>query len=74
MFDCGQAAASYLAVKGNTSVTVPHLFLVDAQGIIRNDWAYDLLARDIFEGEGLFSEVQRVLSGDNREEEIAGKL
>jgi peroxiredoxin len=62
VFDCGQAAASYLAIKGNTSITVPHLFLVDPQGIIRNDWAYDLLTRDIFEGQGLFSEVERMLT------------
>ena len=53
VFDCGQAAASYLAVKGNTSVTVPHLFLVDAQGIIRNDWAYDLLGPRHFRGRGV---------------------
>jgi peroxiredoxin len=65
VFDCGQAAASYLAVKGNSSVTVPHLFLIDEKGIIRNDWAFDMLSRDIFEGEGLYTEIDRLLGAGN---------
>jgi hypothetical protein len=41
----------------------PHVFLIDARGTIRNDWSYSLITRDIFEGEGLMSEIDNLLSG-----------
>ena len=63
LFDCGQMAGSYLAVKGNASVAVPHIFIIDAQGMIRNDYGYDVLNRDIFEGNGLFGVLDRMLAG-----------
>ena len=63
LFDCGQMAGSYLAVNGNTSVTVPHIFIIDAQGTIAYDYGYDVLNRDIFEGNGLFTLIDRMLAG-----------
>ena len=54
LFDCGQAAASYLkATPQNPKVNVPHLFLIDGQGMIRNDFGYEFNTRNIFEGDGL---------------------
>jgi peroxiredoxin len=64
LFDCGQAAASYLkATPQNPTVNVPHLFLIDGQGMIRNDFGYDFDTRNIFEGDGLDTEIDRLLAG-----------
>jgi peroxiredoxin len=63
LFDCGQAAASYLKVTPqNPTVNVPHLFLIDRQGMIRNDFGYDFDTRNIFEGDGLDIEIDRLLA------------
>jgi len=70
LFDCGQMAASYLkATPQRPSFNVPHLFLIDGNGWIRNDWSYAPENRAIFEGRALFSEVERLLA----EKPAAGK-
>jgi peroxiredoxin len=62
LFDCGQAAVSYLkATPANPSISVPHLFLIDGKGMIRNDFSYDKDAHEIFEGAGLYVEIDRLL-------------
>jgi len=64
VFDCGQASASYLKVTPqNPTVSVPHLFLIDAQGMIRNDFAYGFDTKTIFEGDGLDTEIDHLLAG-----------
>ncbi len=64
LFDCGQAAGSYLkATPQNQSFTLPHVFLIDQQGMIRNDFEYGPADRDIFEGRALFNEIDRMLAG-----------
>lgn len=41
LFDCGQMFASYLKLTPQKSnVGLPHLFLIDQNGVIRNDWEY----------------------------------
>jgi peroxiredoxin len=63
LFDMGQAAASYLkAGPQSGAISVPHVFLIDAQGMIRNDFAYSPLSKDFFEGRGLFAELDRMLA------------
>jgi peroxiredoxin len=63
LFDCGQVAASYLKVTPqNPSFSLPHVFVIDGQGIIRNDYGYDALNRDIFEGNGLYGVIDRLLT------------
>jgi hypothetical protein len=37
------------------------LFVIDKQGMIRNDFSYDPKTRDIFEGPGLFAEIDKLL-------------
>jgi len=38
LFDCGQVVAAYMKITPqNPSVSFPHLFVVDAQGMIRDD-------------------------------------
>jgi peroxiredoxin len=64
LFDCGQASAAYLkATPQNPTVNVPHLFLIDGQGMIRNDFGYEFDTRNIFEGDGLNIEIDRLLAG-----------
>jgi thiol-disulfide isomerase/thioredoxin len=60
LFDAGQMAYSY--VRG-TSLDLPHVYLIDANGYIHRDWVYSVTTRDIFEGKGLFTEIDRMLSG-----------
>jgi peroxiredoxin len=63
LFDCGQAAASYLkATPQNPRASVPHVFVIDGQGMIRNDFGYEFNTRNIFEGDGLDLEVDRLLA------------
>jgi thiol-disulfide isomerase/thioredoxin len=61
--DMGQMTASYFKATPATMqhIDVPHLFLVDQQGMIRNDFGYDdSSARPIFEGPGLFKEIEKL--------------
>jgi peroxiredoxin len=61
--DMGQMTASYFkATPANMNqIAVPHLFLIDKTGIIRNDFAYEESTRPIFEGAGLFTEIDKLL-------------
>ncbi len=64
LFDCGQVSISYLeATPQHPSVDVPHLFLIDGQGMIRNDFGYGFDTRNIFEGDGLDLEIDRLMGG-----------
>jgi peroxiredoxin len=61
--DMGQMTASYFMATPATmsKVGVPHLFLIDKQGIIRNDFAYEESTQGVFEGAGLFPEIDKLL-------------
>ncbi|HEY6389732.1 MAG TPA: TlpA disulfide reductase family protein [Bryobacteraceae bacterium] len=60
--DMGQMTASYFNANPAVShIDVPHLFVIDKQGMIRNDFSYDPKTRDIFEGPGLFAEIDKLL-------------
>lgn len=61
--DMGQMTASYFKATPSTisTVTVPHLFLIDKQGMIRNDFAYEPSTTDVFEGAALFTEIDKLL-------------
>jgi len=61
LFDAGQMAYSYVL---NMRMETPHVFLIDAGGTIKNDWVYNLLTRDIFEGNGIMPEIDSLLSGN----------
>ncbi len=67
LFDCGQMAASYLLPDPrHPEIHLPHLFLIDRRGNIRKH--FGPTREDIFRGEGLAEEVERLL-----EEEIAAE-
>jgi peroxiredoxin len=64
LFDCGQMAASYLKVTPERpTVHVPHLFIIDGQGMIRNDFGYSAATKAVFEGEGLDTEIDKLVGG-----------
>jgi peroxiredoxin len=58
LFDSGQAAYSYVL---KTHLDLPQVFLVDAQGIIYKHFENDAMSKDIFEGDGLLWELDRML-------------
>lgn len=63
LFDCGQVAGSYMkATPQKPSFDIPHLFLIDQNGQIRNDFGYGLFTRNIFEGRALFDEVEKIVN------------
>jgi peroxiredoxin len=58
LLDRGQVAFSYLKTP---SFDIPHLFLIDAAGTIRNDFGFGPANKQIFEGKALFAEIDRLL-------------
>ena len=60
--DMGQMTISYLNARpGMTKMDVPHLFIIDKQGIIRNDFFYSDQDKAVFEGPALYPEIDRLL-------------
>jgi peroxiredoxin len=60
--DQGQMTISYFNAKpAQSKIDVPHLFVIDKQGMIRNDYSYEDKTRDVFEGPGLFAEIDKLL-------------
>jgi peroxiredoxin len=63
LFDCGQMAASYLKVTPqNPSFEVPHFFVIDQKGAIREDYGYNLLSKSIFEGDAIYKILDKYVS------------
>jgi peroxiredoxin len=61
LFDCGQVSFSYLKPTG-TQIAIPHVFVIDADGMIRNDFGFSPANTQIFEGQGLFAEIDKALA------------
>ncbi len=61
LFDCGQVTYSYVRPK-SPSLPIPHVFFIDADGVIRNDIVYGPATKDVFEGNALFPEIDRLLA------------
>ena len=63
LFDCGQVTASYLKVtQQKPSITLPHVFLIDQNGMIRNDFSYNDGTKGLMEGPGLATEIEKLLN------------
>ena len=60
LLDQGQVAASYVRAA---SIDLPAVYLIDSGGMIRNSWQNGVLTKDIFEGEGLAREIDKLLAG-----------
>lgn len=59
MLDCGQVAFSYV-LKGQ--IDLPTVYLIDGKGMIAGEYTYSPLTRGFFEGNDLFSEIDRLLT------------
>jgi peroxiredoxin len=60
LMDQGQVAVSY--VRAGT-IEFPNLYLIDANGTIRNHWENNVLNKDVFEGNGLAREIDKLFAG-----------
>jgi len=58
LMDCGQVAYSYVLTP---SFDIPHVYLIDPNGGIREDFGYSDATRDIFEGQGLVPHLDAML-------------
>jgi thiol-disulfide isomerase/thioredoxin len=60
--DMGQMTISYLNARpGMSKIDVPHLFIIDKAGTIRNDFSYSDHDKAVFEGPGLYAEIDKLL-------------
>jgi peroxiredoxin len=59
LFDMGQVAFSYVR---HPEINFPTIYLVDGNGMIANHWEYSPLTSQIFEGNGLAHEIDRLLA------------
>lgn len=61
LFDSGQMEYSYLL---KMTIDNPYVFVIDANGIIRDDFGYGPFTKDLFEGNGLFAVIDRALTAN----------
>jgi len=60
--DMGQMTISYLNARpGQSKIDVPHLFIIDKAGMIRNDFPYSEQDKAVFEGPALYPEIEKLL-------------
>lgn len=61
---CLQVAQSYLrwTPKMSPGFDIPRVFVLDANGIVKLDLEYSVLTKEIFEGRGLFTEIDKLLA------------
>jgi len=63
LFDFGQAVAAMLQITPqNPTIKLPTLLIVDPEGIIREDLVYDETRKNVFEGDGLFRILDKLLA------------
>jgi peroxiredoxin len=60
VFDCGQAAYSFMRTP---SFDIPHVFVIDGNGMIRNDFGHGPQNAAVFSGQGLDAEIDKLLAG-----------
>jgi thiol-disulfide isomerase/thioredoxin len=65
LWDSGQVMASYMKLSpSNPTMSFPHFFLIDKNGMIRNDYGYGDKTASVFETTGpLFAELDKMISG-----------
>jgi thiol-disulfide isomerase/thioredoxin len=57
VFDAGQMQYSYVL---KPHIDLPMVYVIDQNGFIRADYGYGVTTREIFEGKGLFNELDRL--------------
>lgn len=63
VFDAGQMQYSYVL---KSHVDLPQVYIIDPNGYIRADYGYGLTTRDVFEGKGLFNELDRLVGAPGK--------
>lgn len=64
LFDSGQMTASYLKITPkNPTAHFPHLFLIDAEGYIRNDYDHEDIDAGKVTAKSLAAEIERMVAG-----------
>jgi thiol-disulfide isomerase/thioredoxin len=65
LWDSGQVMASYMKLSPtNPTMNFPHVFLIDKNGYIKNDYGYSTATASVFETTGpLFAEIEKLLGG-----------
>jgi thiol-disulfide isomerase/thioredoxin len=65
LWDSGQVMASYMKLSpSNPTMSFPHFFLIDRNGMIKNDYGYGTATANVFETTGpLFAEIDKLLGG-----------
>lgn len=62
LFDCGQMSRSYLKVTPkDPSRPLPHIFLIDPNGMIVEDYGHTPVTKQIFTAKGLFGVLDRLV-------------
>jgi peroxiredoxin len=61
LFDSGQMEYSYVR---KMTIDNPYVFVIDGNGVIRDDFGYSVFTKDLFEGNGLFAVIDRVLNSN----------
>lgn len=60
MLDMGQVAVSYVRAGG---IDFPTVYLIDANGMIREHWSYGPLTKDVFESGGIGRAIDKLMAG-----------
>jgi len=62
LFDSGQVTGNYLkATPTDSKRDMPRVFVIDPSGLIRNDFGYGPKTKEIFDGPGLFAEIDKAM-------------
>jgi len=62
LFDCGQMAASYLKITpSNPTLNFPHIFVIDQDGVIRNDFDAYEANKNVVTAKSLAAEIDKLL-------------
>lgn len=62
LLDCGQVAFSLVRPSPlRPSISIPHVYLVDGEGHLRKDFEYGPTTTELFQGSGLYKEIDALL-------------
>ncbi len=66
LFDCGQVTTSYLKITPqNPTIQVPHYFVIDGEGKIREDFGYSEANQEMFEEQGILKVLEKYVPRAN---------
>lgn len=65
LFDFGTTSANYMqATPQNSTIDLPHLFVVDRNGMIVEDYGWSEETKPYLEGDALFGVIDKLLAGN----------